>query len=166
MHWGHCFLIFIVANMQLLFNCMFILNVPYAGMIATGLTNRGREKVEEEKAKREKAPKNGNKIGYLNKRSPKWIVSGERQNLAQLVVLSWLPVNLYSRKLLFFSFTALLSEQILVGGKNACLIVRLSLFPHLLIWCLASFLRTGRLPRGLVCHACLRCGFHFQAGFN
>lgn len=50
MHWGHCFLTFIVANMQLLFTCMFILNVPYAGMIAIGLTNRGREKVEEEKA--------------------------------------------------------------------------------------------------------------------
>lgn len=43
MHWGHCFLSFIIDIMQLLFNCMFILNVSYASMIAMGLTNGERK---------------------------------------------------------------------------------------------------------------------------
>ena len=114
-----------VMHMQLLFKCMFILNVPYVSMIAPGLTNRGRET---EKKRRKSTggegtkKKNGNKIGYLNKSSLKWIVSRERHHLVQLVALSWLPVHLYSRKAFFLTFLALLTERILVGEKahSAC----------------------------------------------
>lgn len=123
-----------------------------------------KERREEGKSLGGKWMNNGNKTGYLNKRSPKWIVSWKIHHLAQLVALPWVPANLYSTEILFFSSPDFLTENSWRGGENASLTVKLALFLST-VWCLADFTEQEDFP-GPWCYARLVCAMASSLRLN